>query len=105
MEAVTRMVAERPLVMFSRSTCDMCHSIKTLLQGFGANPLIYELDQIPNGQQIERALKQQLGCQNLPVVFIGGECVGGDGQVMSLLLKNQLGPLLKRAGAIWVWND
>ncbi|KAJ9187732.1 hypothetical protein P3X46_003154 [Hevea brasiliensis] len=104
MDAVTRLVAERPLVIFSKSTCDMCHSIKTLIRGFGANPTVYELDQIPNGQQIERAL-QQLGCQNVPAVFIGGECVGGDRQVMSLLVKNQLGPLLKRAGAIWVWND
>ncbi|XP_050203598.1 monothiol glutaredoxin-S6-like [Mercurialis annua] len=104
MDAVTVMVAERPLVIFSRSTCDMSHSIKTLIHGFGANPTIYELDQLPNGQQIERAL-QQLGFQNLPVVFIGGECVGGDRQVMSLLLKNQLGPMLKKAGAIWVWND
>ncbi|KDP28097.1 hypothetical protein JCGZ_13868 [Jatropha curcas] len=104
MEGVTRLVGDRPLVIFSKSTCDMCHSIKTLLHGFGANPTIYEVDQIANGQQIERAL-QQLGCQNLPAVFIGGECVGGDRQVMSLLLKNQLGPLLKRAGAIWVWND
>ncbi|OAY49575.1 monothiol glutaredoxin-S6 [Manihot esculenta] len=104
MDAVTRLVAERPLVIFSKSTCDMCHSIKTLVRGFGANPTVYELDQIPNGQQIERAL-QQLGCQNLPAVFIGGDYVGGDRQVMSLLLKNQLGALLKRAGAIWVWND
>ncbi|OMO63740.1 Glutaredoxin [Corchorus capsularis] len=102
MEAVTSMVADRPVVIFSRSTCCMSHTIKTLISGFGANPTVYELDEIQNGQQIEREL-QQMGCKpTVPAVFIGQQLIGGPNQIMTLQVKNQLVPLLIRAGAIWI---
>ncbi|KAM7276465.1 hypothetical protein ACFE04_018331 [Oxalis oulophora] len=102
MANVNMMVADRPVVIFSRSTCCMSHSIKALLSGFGANPTIYELDEIPNGKQIEKSL-QKLGCQpSVPAVFIGEELIGGANQITTLHLENRLVPLLKRAGAIWV---
>ncbi|XP_062178198.1 monothiol glutaredoxin-S6 [Alnus glutinosa] len=102
METVTSLVAGKPVVIFSKSGCGMSHSIKTLIRGFGANPTVYELDQIANGQQIERELLQ-LGCQpTVPTVFIGQEFIGGARNVMSLQVRNELGLLLKNAGAIWV---
>lgn len=80
----------------------MSHSIKTLICSYGANPTVYEIDQMQNGLQIERAL-QQLGCQpSTPAVFIGQEFVGGDKQVISLQVKNELANLLRKAGAIWL---
>ncbi|KAA3463076.1 monothiol glutaredoxin-S1-like [Gossypium australe] len=88
MDVVTRMVADRPVVIFSRTTCCMSHTIKTLISEFGANPTVYELDEIPNGQQVERAL-QQIGCNpSVPAVFIRQQLVGGPNQVMSLQLRN-----------------
>ncbi|XP_017630218.1 monothiol glutaredoxin-S6-like [Gossypium arboreum] len=102
MEAVTRMVADRPVVIFSRTTCCMSHTIKTLISGFGANPTVYELDEIQDGQQVERAL-QQMGCKpGVPAVFIGQQLIGGPNQIMTLQVKNQLVPMLMRAGAIWI---
>ncbi|GMJ01092.1 hypothetical protein like AT3G62930 [Hibiscus trionum] len=102
MEMVPRMIADRPVVIFSRSTCCMSHTIKTLISGFGANPTVYELDEIQNGQQVEREL-QKMGCKpSVPVVFIGQQLVGGPKQVMTLQVKNQLAPLLIGAGAIWI---
>ncbi|XVF21903.1 hypothetical protein REPUB_Repub12eG0129200 [Reevesia pubescens] len=102
MEMVRTMVADRPAVIFSRSSCCMSHTIKTLISGFGANPTVYELDEIQNGQQIERAL-QQMGCKpSVPAVFIGQQLIGGPNQIMTLQVKNQLVPLLIRAGAIWI---
>ncbi|CAN1354361.1 Monothiol glutaredoxin-S1 [Linum perenne] len=104
MEQIARLVGDRPVVIFSRSSCDMCHTIKALISGFGANPKIYELDQIPNGHQIESALVQ-LGCQpSVPAVFIGQKLVGSEKQVMSLHVQNQLVPMLMQAGAIWLWK-
>ncbi|MBA0769581.1 hypothetical protein Gotri_018296 [Gossypium trilobum] len=102
MEAVTRMVADRPVVIFSRTTCCMSHTIKTLISGFGANPTVFELDEIQDGQQVERAL-QQMGCKpSIPAVFIGQQLIGGPNQIMTLQVKNQLVPMLMRAGAIWI---
>lgn len=102
MESVTKMVSERPVVIFSRSSCCMSHTVKSLFHDFGVNPAVYELDQIASGRQIEQALSR-LGCNPVvPAVFIGGELVGGVNEVMSLHLKRNLKPILQRAGALWV---
>ncbi|MED6106453.1 Monothiol glutaredoxin-S2 [Stylosanthes scabra] len=102
MDRVTKLVSERPVVIFSRSTCCMCHTIKTLFCDFGVNPAVHELDEIQRGRDIEQAL-QRLGCNpSVPAVFIGGELVGGTNEVMSLHLNRSLIPMLKKAGALWV---
>ncbi|KAK9288460.1 hypothetical protein L1049_016917 [Liquidambar formosana] len=102
MEEVTKLISQRPLVIFSKSDCCMCYSIETLFRGFGANSAIHEVDQIPRGQEIEEALSS-LGCNpTVPVVFIGGELGGGAGEVISLHLKRSLIPWLKRVKALWV---
>ncbi|KAI9080406.1 hypothetical protein QN277_021626 [Acacia crassicarpa] len=104
MEVITNMVGERPVVIFSKSSCCLSHSIKTLISGFGANPTVYEVDEMSNGQQIERALIQ-MGCQpSVPAVFIGQQFIGGANQIMSLHLRNELVPLLMNAKAIWIWK-
>lgn len=101
-ELITTMVADKAVVIFSKSACGMSHSIKTLIRGFGANPTVYELDQIPNGLQIERELVE-LGCQpTVPAIFIGQKFIGGASKIMSLQVRNELVPMLRRARAIWV---
>ncbi|KAK4787710.1 hypothetical protein SAY86_011543 [Trapa natans] len=102
MERVKKMVTEKPVVIFSKSSCCMCHTIKTLFSDFGVNPSVHELDEIATGKEIEQALGR-LGCSPaVPAVFIGGELVGGANQVMSLHLKRSLIPLLKSVGALWL---
>ncbi|KAJ6941016.1 glutaredoxin 27 [Populus alba x Populus x berolinensis] len=67
----------------------MSHSIESLIRGFGANLTVYELDKIPNGQQIERALMQLGFRQGVPVVFICQQLVGNERQEMSLHVQKQ----------------
>ncbi|KAK4441741.1 Monothiol glutaredoxin-S2 [Sesamum alatum] len=103
MDAVEKLTADKPVVIFSKSTCCMCHTIKTLISSFGANPTVYELDELPDGQQVEKALMAASGRRlSFPVVFIGQELVGGENEVMSLHVKGKLVPLLKKAKAIWI---
>ena len=74
----------------------------SLIRSFGANPTVHELDEMANGQQIESALLQ-MGCQpSVPAVFIGQRFIGGSKKIMSLHVRNELVPLLKNAGAIWI---
>ncbi|KAK7332204.1 hypothetical protein VNO80_28952 [Phaseolus coccineus] len=102
MDRVAQMASERPVVIFSRTTCCMCHTIKALFNDFGVNPNVHELDEIPRGNDIEQALSR-LGCNpSVPAVFIGGELVGGANEVMSLHLNRTLIPMLINAGALWV---
>ncbi|XP_009629061.1 monothiol glutaredoxin-S2 [Nicotiana tomentosiformis] len=103
MERVSRMVAEKPVVIFSKSSCCMSHTIKSLFCDLGVHPAVHELDEMQRGgREIEAALSR-LGCNpTVPAVFIGGELVGGESEVMSLHLQRSLKPMLKRAGALWV---
>ncbi|XP_045828970.1 monothiol glutaredoxin-S1-like [Trifolium pratense] len=95
MEMITRMVNDKAVVIFSKSTCCLSHSIMSLIRNFGANPIVYELDEMTNGIQIERELLQ-LGCQpSVPAVFIGQQLIGGSKRIMTLHLRNELGPMLK----------
>ncbi|XP_070057929.1 monothiol glutaredoxin-S2-like [Nicotiana tomentosiformis] len=102
MDMVMKLGAQSPVVIFSRSTCCMSHTIETLIRNFGANPTVYELDRLQNGKELERALVE-LGCQpSVPAVFIGNELVGGSNEIMSLNIRGKLKQLLIRANAIWV---
>ncbi|KAH6756195.1 Thioredoxin superfamily protein [Perilla frutescens var. hirtella] len=102
MDRVSKMVSEKPVVIFSKSSCCMSHTIRSLFCDFGVNPMVYELDEISRGREVEQALSR-LGCNpTVPAVFIGGEFVGGANEIMSLHLKRSLKPMLKRAGALWV---
>ena len=102
MDSITRLTADKPVVIFSKSSCCMCHTIKTLIRSFGANPTVYELDELPNGHQLERALVASGRRPSVPAVYIGEELVGGANEVMSLHVKGKLVPLLKQAKAIWI---
>ncbi|KAI3821973.1 hypothetical protein L1987_09552 [Smallanthus sonchifolius] len=101
MDRVKIMVFERPVVIFSKSSCILSHTVKSLFNDFGVNPTIYELDEIARGSEIEQALSG-IGYSTIPIVFIGGELVGGANEIMSLQLKRGLKPMLVRAGALWV---
>lgn len=102
MDRVTKLISERPVVIFSKSSCCMSHTVMRLLSGFGVNPAVHELDQVAKGREIELALTSLGFSPTVPAVFIGGELVGGANEVMSLHLNRSLIPMLRRAGALWV---
>ncbi|RAL42123.1 unnamed protein product [Cuscuta campestris] len=113
METVKSLAERKPVVIFSiGSRCSMSHTIETLVAGFGGTVTVHELDVMPNGKNLEWELMQGIWAAaswasrrkppSLPAVFIGGEYVGGEGEIMCLHLKGELVPLLKKARAIWL---
>ncbi|KAF6141632.1 hypothetical protein GIB67_001184 [Kingdonia uniflora] len=57
--------------------------------------MVYELEQYPEGREMEKALVR-LGCTiPVPTVFIGGLLVGSTNEIMSLHHKGFLNSLLK----------
>ncbi|KAG5609064.1 hypothetical protein H5410_020345 [Solanum commersonii] len=101
MDMVIKLGTSSAVVIFTKNSCCISHSIEILIRSFGANPTIYELDTHPNGKQMEKAL-MELGCQPTPTIFIGKELVGGANEIMSLNVRGKLKQLLIRANAIWV---
>ncbi|MCD7455972.1 Glutaredoxin-C1 [Datura stramonium] len=103
LERVVRLASESAVVIFSSSSCCMCHAVTRLFCELGVSPMVYELDQDPNGKGMERALSKLLGnSPAVPVVFIGGELIGSMDRVMASHISGTLVPLLKEAGALWL---
>ncbi|XP_058740706.1 monothiol glutaredoxin-S6-like [Vicia villosa] len=103
MDLLASLTENKAVVIFSKSTCIMSHTVQALMRNFGAEPIIIEIDKMANGYQIERALIQ-LGCRpSVPAVFIGQQFIGGTDEVISLNVQNKLAPLLLKARAIFIW--
>ncbi|TMW85549.1 monothiol glutaredoxin-S10 [Solanum pennellii] len=102
MDRVVKVASQKAVVIFSKSSCCMCHAIKRLFYEQGVSPLIYELDEDMNGRDMERSLLR-LGCSPaVPAVFIGGRFVGSANTVMTLHINGSLKKMLKDAGALWL---
>ncbi|OIW05477.1 hypothetical protein TanjilG_12068 [Lupinus angustifolius] len=103
MERVIRLASKSAVVIFSISSCCMCHAMKTLFCGMGVNPNVVELDEDPKGKEMEKALMRLVGnSTSVPVVFIGGKLVGTMDRVLASHINGTLVPLLKDAGALWL---
>eukprot|EP01018_Ginkgo_biloba_P017784 Gb_25977 [translate_table: standard] len=103
LETVERLASENAVVVFSMSSCCMCHVIKRLFCSLGVNPTVYELDEEHQGKEMEKALLRLVGGdQPVPAVFVGGKLVGGMDRVMASHINGTLVPLLKEAGALWL---
>ncbi|XP_010025281.1 glutaredoxin-C5 [Eucalyptus grandis] len=106
LERVVRLASESAVVVFSVSSCCMCHAVKSLFCGMGVSPVVHELDQDPSGKEMEQALALLLGSYGVapavPVVFIGGKLIGAMDRVMASHINGTLVPLLKEAGALWL---
>ncbi|TYJ20385.1 hypothetical protein E1A91_A09G260900v1 [Gossypium mustelinum] len=102
MDRVAKLASQKAVVIFSKSSCCMCHAIKRLFYEQGVSPVIYELDEDARGKEMEWAL-MRLGCNpSVPAVFIGGRFIGSANTIMTLHLNGSLKNLLKNAGAIWL---
>ena len=94
-------------MIFSRSSCCMCHVMKKLLSTIGVHPTVIELDEEEISALSAAAANDGVndGCGSVggaPAVFIGGTRVGGLESLVGLHLSGRLVPKLVEIGALWV---
>uniref|UniRef100_A0A6H2RX73 Glutaredoxin n=1 Tax=Antirrhinum mollissimum TaxID=162390 RepID=A0A6H2RX73_9LAMI len=95
-ESIRKMVGENPVVIFTVSTCYLCLAVR----GLGVNTTVFELDEEPDGKELEKALMRL--SSTVPVVFVGGKLLGSVDRVLASHISGLLVPLLKEAGALWL---
>ncbi|GMJ15753.1 hypothetical protein like AT4G33040 [Hibiscus trionum] len=104
-ERIRRLISEHPVIIFSRSSCCMCHVMKKLLATIGVHPTVIQLDDheiasLPPPPPA--AAHGSISSRNpVPAVFIGGTCVGGLESLVALHLSGRLVPKLVEVGALW----
>ncbi|XP_058728685.1 glutaredoxin-C6-like [Vicia villosa] len=100
---IHRLISEHPVIIFTRSSCCMCHVMKKLLSTIGVNPTVIELDdnEIASLPHEDDHLASVLRNRS-PAVFIGGACVGGLESLVALHVSGHLVPKLVQVGALYV---
>nr|AAL04507.1 glutaredoxin [Tilia platyphyllos] len=93
-------VSGNPVVVFSKSYCPFCVSVKQLLEQIGASFKAIELDNESDGSEIQAALAEWTGQRTVPNVFIGGKHIGGCDSTTAMHKNGKLIPLLTEAGAV-----
>ncbi|OWM65436.1 glutaredoxin-like [Punica granatum] len=89
-----------PVVVFSKTHCGYCKTVKQLFKQLGASYKVVELDRQSDGSDIQSALAEWTGQRTVPNVFIGGKHIGGCDTVTEMHQAGKLLPLLKDAGAV-----
>ncbi|XP_062022927.1 glutaredoxin-C6 [Rosa rugosa] len=103
---IRRLISEHPVIIFSRTSCCMCHVMKKLLATIGVHPTVIELDDdeiaaLPCPPPSSSAVNDDKPRNNIPPsVFIGGTCVGGLESLVALHLTGHLVPKLVEVGAL-----
>ncbi|GMP30287.1 hypothetical protein CsSME_00005021 [Camellia sinensis var. sinensis] len=101
------LVSSNPVVVFSKSYCPFCVSVKKLLTDIGATYKAIELDAESDGNDMQSALLEWTGQRTVPNVFVGGNHIGGcdkqwpctrKGSLSRCLLKLELLPKLPLRG-------
>lgn len=95
MERVAKLASENKILIFTKSTCCMCYAVQMLFKELGVPARVHELDQDPEGKEIEKALLRMECSSPIPAVFVGGKLLGSTNEVMSLHLGGSLMPMLK----------
>lgn len=105
-DKIRRLTTENAVLVFSMTSCCMCHVVKRLLCSLGVHPAVCELDEEEGGVEMEKILRAVVGgaqkSSSVPAVFIGGNLIGGLDRVMAMHIEGDLVPKLKEAKALWL---
>ncbi|KAL8107299.1 glutaredoxin-C6-like [Apium graveolens] len=101
---IQRLISENPVIIFSRTSCCMCHVMKRLLSTIGVHPTVIELDEDEIGVLSAAVHEGDRGGDAAPVVFIGGSRVGGLESLVALHLSGHLVAKLVEVGALGEMN-
>ena len=89
-------IAENPVVVFSKTTCPACVNAKNVFDTLGVNYKTVELDRRTDCSQLQDDLLRMTGARTVPRVFVGGQCIGGGSDTVSMFKQGSLQKLLQR---------
>mmetsp|Transcript_28023 Transcript_28023/g.20973 ORF Transcript_28023/g.20973 Transcript_28023/m.20973 type:complete len:112 (-) Transcript_28023:35-370(-) len=87
-----------PVMVYSKTWCGFCSEAKQVLQKAGVKYKLLELDEISEGDKVQKALEQLTGQRTVPNIFIGGTHVGGCSELKSKIKSGVVKELLNTNG-------
>lgn len=96
-QKVEQLIKEKPIFIASKSYCPYCTKTKNTVSSITKEAYILELNEIPDGQEIQDFLLELTGQRTVPNIFIGGEHIGGNSDLQALNSEDKLEPKIKAA--------
>jgi len=87
------------VVVFSKTFCPYCARAKEDLSGAGIVPVVVELDQRQDGDEIQKALLDRTGQRTVPSVWVCGRHIGGSDDLRNQMSVGLFDALPKQAAA------
>ena len=93
---VEETIEQHSVVIYSKTWCPFCKQAKDLLSKVTRDLKVIELDVVPMGDQLHDVLKVMTGQTSVPVIYVGGNFIGGfsdaekkiqDGSLIAMLSK------------------
>ncbi|KAN0038442.1 hypothetical protein ACTA71_000620 [Dictyostelium dimigraforme] len=100
MDKVKALIKAHKLIIFSKTSCPYCVSVKNLFKKLNVVPFVVELDRESDGSELQSAASQISGIRTVPQVFINEKFIGGCDVTSDLHSRGKLVPLLKEAGLL-----
>ncbi|KAI5970752.1 GRX1 [Candida margitis] len=95
-KSVESTIESNKLLVYSKTYCPYCTATKNLLNKHGVDYKLIELNTLPDGGNIQRALKEITGQRTVPNIFFNGKHIGGDSDLQALESKGELTGLLAK---------
>lgn len=76
--------------VFSKSSCGFCDKAKQLLKSCNIEPLVYELDNMSEGNILHENLISKTNHKTVPNIFINGNHIGGYSELEQLFKSGKL---------------
>jgi len=94
-QAVLSLLRGEHVSMFGKKSCPYCMEAKRVLQSTlnacdGGELVCLWIEDVKGGSALFSQMKQELGCSTVPMIFIGGEFVGGCDSVTKMRSKGEL---------------
>eukprot|EP00760_Papus_ankaliazontas_P031940 PhM_4_TR5549/c0_g1_i1/m.53517/K03676/grxC, GLRX, GLRX2; glutaredoxin 3 len=88
------MLRQNNIVLISASYCNFCTRLKKLFIESNMRFVSLEIDIIPNGRDVFRAVQGITSNNTVPQVFIRGHCIGGYDEVLLFSEQGRLQALV-----------
>jgi cysteine synthase A len=95
--------ADNPVLMFALEWCEFCWAVRKLFDALGIAYKAVDLDSVAyqaddRGGQIRAVLRERLGSNTIPQIFVGGEHIGGATDTFEAYKSGDLSARLDRLG-------
>ena len=103
---VTRVVSEKPVVLFALEWCEFCWSVRKLFAKLGLEYESVDLDSVAYqendlGGKIRAVLLARTGVPTIPQIYVGGEHVGGCAELFDAMREGRLQAMFRERGIAW----